>query len=210
MGLAKAVFPSLSQVRGQQASALRHGLPYSSNFIHFIRATTSSPKSCCLQADRGGSGRARGTAGRSTAAAILSSRGRESRRPPRRERRGSARPAAVPGAKGRQRGALRALALLRSRDAYGGVPARPACPTGANGPGRSRSGVPAAGALREERARCRRFLLRGGRKAARPGSGRGPGLGGSAAVAGQPPSLPQWGRAGRGKGRAPPPRWAME
>lgn len=85
--------------------------------------------------------------------------------------------------------------------ACGGVPARPGC---------SRSGVPAAGALREERASCRRFLLRGGRKAARPGSGRGPGLGGSAAVAGQPPSLPQWGRAGRGKGRAPPPRWAME
>lgn len=106
-----------------------------------------------------------------------------------------------------------ALPALGPR-AAGSRPGPPA-PAGAiggrrAGPGCSRSGVPAAGALREERARCRRFLLRGGRKAARPGSGRGPSLGGSAAVAGQPPSLPQWGRAGRGKGRAPPPRWAME
>lgn len=93
MDLAKTFFPSLSEVRGRQAPALRHGLPHSSNFIHFIRATTSSPKSCCLQVDREASGRGRGTAGRSAAAAILSSRGRESRRPSRRERRGSGRPA---------------------------------------------------------------------------------------------------------------------
>lgn len=207
------------------------------------RSTSSPPQSCCLRAHQGGSGRARGITGRSPTAAILSSRGRGSRRPPLRVAGrtpgGAGQPGglggealvrprrAVHGGEGRQRGAHRFLVLPVCSEA---PPAEsrpgPSPPPRAIGgcwarPGRQPlGGLLVAGRVREERARCRRFLLHGGRKAARPGPPCA--RTGERERAGPrrrrrrcgSPSLPQWGwaaeRAGRGKGQAPPPLWAME
>lgn len=236
-----AFHPSGSEVGDQRAPVLRDGLPHSWKPIHFThgdppphrpKAAASereqeSPRHyraqpCCGHLIVWGPGKPPAPAAGGGPDARRGGRagglGGEALVRPRR---------AIHGGEGRQRGAHRFLVLpVRSEAPPAGSRPGPSPPPGAIGGCWARPGwQPLGGQLvadtvREERARCRRFLLHGGRKAARPGPPCA--RTGERERAGPrrrrrrcgSPSLPQWGwaaeRAGRGKGQAPPPRWAME
>lgn len=223
-----------SVARDQRAPVPRHGRRHSRKFIHFRLPDPPPPphlpKAAASRLIEGGAGESEalpgtallrpfyrlgaGVAGRASPGRVGGGGGlgREAlvRRPGR----------AVHGGEGRQRSAHRFLVLPVRSEAPPAEPRPgPSPPPGAIGGCRARpgrrplGGLLVAAAVREERARCRRFLLHGGRKAARPGERERAGPRRRRRRCGSP-SLPQWGwaaeRAGRGKGQAPPPLWAME
>lgn len=215
---------------GQRAPVLRTGLPASWKFIHFTQSDPPPHLQKAAASDLiGGSAdprryRAQPCCGHFIAwgdAGGPAPPGDGRARVPGRPRR------AVHGGEGRQRSAHRFLVLPFGSEAPPAEPRPGPSPSlGAiggcrAGPGRHpRGGLRRAGRVREERARRRRrcCLLRGAGRQRGPGSrarraGGGPGLG-IAAAAGQAAFRSGGGwaaeRAGRGKGQAPPPRWAME